>query len=160
MKIEGKEEKKTTRFLLHKSCILITVAATVLYIKLLTVIKTGFCIGAVSGENQQYAYAKHLSCLRRKPTICICETKGADQLRSNCEADQHLCFRYMDSTIPLLSKSKFLPSSHLLCLCRSVCVRPVRKSHYSFFMMRLICILQNYFEISTDNRFSNFMQIL
>ena len=41
-----------------------------------------------------------------KPTICIGENKGADQLRSNCEADQHLCSRYMDTTIPLLSKSK------------------------------------------------------
>ena len=49
-----------------------------------------------------------------KPTICIGENKGADQLRSNYEADQRLCFRYMDSTIPLLSKSKIsslLPSS-------------------------------------------------
>ena len=34
------------------------------------------------------------------------EKKGADQLRSNCEADQRLCFRYTDSIIPLLSKSK------------------------------------------------------
>ena len=42
----------------------------------------------------------------RKQTNCICENKGADQLRSNCKADQRLCFRYMDSTIPLLSKSK------------------------------------------------------
>ena len=41
-----------------------------------------------------------------KPTFCIGENKGADQLRSNCEADQRLCFRYTDSTIPLLSKSK------------------------------------------------------
>ena len=41
-----------------------------------------------------------------KPTICIGENKGADQLRSDCEADQHLCFRYKDSTIPLFSKSK------------------------------------------------------
>ena len=40
----------------------------------------------------------------RKPTICICETKSTDQLRSNCEADQRLCFRYTDSTIPLLPK--------------------------------------------------------
>ena len=32
--------------------------------------------------------------------------KDADQLRSNCAADQRLCFRYMDSTIPLLSKSE------------------------------------------------------
>ena len=38
--------------------------------------------------------------------VCLCENKGADQLRSNCEADQRLCFRYMDSTIPLLSKYK------------------------------------------------------
>ena len=41
-----------------------------------------------------------------KPTICIGENKVADQLRSNCEADKRLCFHYMDSTIPLLSKSK------------------------------------------------------
>ena len=41
-----------------------------------------------------------------KQTICIGVNKGADQLRSNCEADQRFCFRYMDSTIPLLSKSK------------------------------------------------------
>ena len=41
-----------------------------------------------------------------KPTICIGENKGADQLRSNCEADQRLCFLYMDSTIPLLLKSE------------------------------------------------------
>ena len=51
-----------------------------------------------------------LSRLMGKPTIRICENKGADQLRSNCEADreadQRLCFRYTDSTIPLLSKSK------------------------------------------------------
>ena len=40
------------------------------------------------------------------PTICIGEKKDADQLRSNFEADQRLCFRYTDSTIPLLSKSQ------------------------------------------------------
>ena len=37
-----------------------------------------------------------------KPTICIGDNKGADQLRSNCEVDQRLCFRYSDSTVPLL----------------------------------------------------------
>ena len=36
----------------------------------------------------------------------ICENKDADQLRGNREADQRLCFRYTDSTIPLLSKSE------------------------------------------------------
>ena len=46
----------------------------------------------------------HLSLVMRKPAFCICENKDADQLHSNCEADQRLCFRYIDSTIPLLPK--------------------------------------------------------
>ena len=54
-----------------------------------------------------------------KPTICIGENKDADQLRGNREADQRLCFRYTDSTIPLLSKSK-IPSSTLIRL--RICV--------------------------------------
>ena len=43
---------------------------------------------------------------RREKTdfLHICENKGADQLRGDREADQRLCFRYIDSTIPLLSK--------------------------------------------------------
>ena len=41
-----------------------------------------------------------------KQTICIGENKGADQLRDNSEADQRLCFRYWDSTIPPLLNSK------------------------------------------------------
>ena len=36
----------------------------------------------------------------RKPDFNIYENKGADQLCSNCTADQPLCFRYTDSTIP------------------------------------------------------------
>ena len=47
-----------------------------------------------------------LSLVMRKPDFCICENKDADQLRSNCAADQRLCFHYTDSTIPLLPKSK------------------------------------------------------
>ena len=47
-----------------------------------------------------------MSRLMGKPTICICENKDADQLRGNHEADQRLCFRYMDSTLPLLLKSE------------------------------------------------------
>ena len=28
--------------------------------------------------------------------ICLCGNKGADQLCSNCKADQRICFRYSD----------------------------------------------------------------
>ena len=42
----------------------------------------------------------------RGKTICIGENKDADQLRGYREADQRLCFRYSDGTIPLLLKSE------------------------------------------------------
>ena len=45
-----------------------------------------------------------MSRVMRTPTFCICETKDADQLRGNREADQRLCFPYIDSTIPVPSK--------------------------------------------------------
>ena len=48
----------------------------------------------------------HLSLVVRKPAFCICENIDPDQLRGNREADQHLCFRFTDSTIPLLPKYK------------------------------------------------------
>ena len=41
-------------------------------------------------------------CCEKKTAFCICENKEADQLRGNCEAEQRLCFRYIDSIIPLL----------------------------------------------------------
>ena len=50
----------------------------------------------------------YMSRVMRKPTFCICENKDADQLPGNREADQRLCFRYTESTIPLLPKSVIL----------------------------------------------------
>ena len=48
----------------------------------------------------------NLSRVLRKPMFCICENKDADQLRGNREADQRLCFCYIDDTIPPFSKSE------------------------------------------------------
>ena len=42
----------------------------------------------------------------KKPAFYICENKDADQVSSNRQADQRLCFHYTDSTIPLLPKSE------------------------------------------------------
>ena len=42
----------------------------------------------------------------RKPAFYICENKGADQLQGNHASDQCLCFRYIDSTTPLLPKAE------------------------------------------------------
>ena len=64
----------------------------------------------------------------RKPTISICESKDADQLRSNCEADHRLCFRYTDSTISLHFK---LPAIFYDCTGRFF-GGPVRKPHCRF----------------------------
>ena len=63
------------------------------------------CSHLFNAFTQWYVMFK-LSLVMRKPAFCICENKDADQLRGNREADQRLCFHYMDSTIPLLSKSE------------------------------------------------------
>ena len=47
-----------------------------------------------------------MSLVMRKLAFCICVNKDADQLRGNREADQRLCFRYVDSTILILYKSE------------------------------------------------------
>ena len=52
--------------------------------------------------------------MKKKTDFCLCKNKDADQLCSNCTADQRPYFRYSDSTIPplLLSKiSIFYPAS-------------------------------------------------
>ena len=66
----------------------------------------------------------------RKTDIFICENKAADQLCGNRTADHRLCFRYIDSTIPLLPKSEIsslYPSSVAvqpgLCRTRSETVK-------------------------------------
>ena len=42
----------------------------------------------------------------RKQTFYICENKDTDQFHGDHEADQRVCLCYIDSTIPLLSKSE------------------------------------------------------
>ena len=73
-----------------------------------------------------------MSRIMRKPDFCLGENKGADQLRGNREADHRLCFRYSDSTIPLLFKA----SSSFLSLYRPVCVGPGRKPRRPVFSRR------------------------
>ena len=77
-----------------------------------------------------------------KPTICIGENKDADQLRGNREADQRLCFRYSDSIIPLLLKSK-ISSFYvaLSCACTGWFVSDLFGNHIVGFPTRWLIFL-------------------
>ena len=103
-----------------------------------------FMIWAALWVNLFLTFAKkkaHMSLVVRKPAFCICEYQDADQLRGNRQADQPLCFRYTDSTIPFATlsdtvvqslyflNSKFQAFSHLLWLYSLVCVGPGRKPY-------------------------------
>ena len=84
----------------------------------------------------------------RKLAFCTCENKDVIQLRGNCEADQCLCFRYTDSTIPLLPTSEilnFLPSSVGVHsgLCRTLLETPKT----GFLMTRLILSILHHVDI-------------
>ena len=83
---------------LHQSCCVITDCVG-------RVIFIATCVIILRFIRRVIQIFNHMSRLMRKPTICIGENKDADQLRGNREADQRLCFRYSDSTIPLLLKS-------------------------------------------------------
>ena len=89
------------------SCLHHTLGAVVVFAVFLSVVLTvhNEIIGVIPRIlvlNRFY----QMSRVVRKPDFCICENKDADQLRGNREADQRLCFRYTDSTIPLPPKSK------------------------------------------------------
>ena len=73
--------------------------STIIYLLLCGFCSYGFHLPFGACDRLHY-----LSHVVRKPDFYICENKDADQLRGNREADQRPCFRYIDSTIPLLSK--------------------------------------------------------
>ena len=65
-----------------------------------------------------------MSHLMRKPIICICENKDADQLRGSAFVFATRIVQFLLYLTP-----KFQASSLLLCLYSSVCVRPGQKPH-------------------------------
>ena len=88
----------------------------------------------------------------RKQAFCICENKDADQLRGNREADQRLCFHYIDSTIPLLRSyiRNFKPLA-ILCGCTAWFVSDLVENPEDRFSHNEAQIVSN---------FSNLRQIL
>ena len=79
----------------------------------------------------------------QKPTNCICENAGADQLRGNCEVDQRLCVSYTDSTVPPLFIQNFKILA-FFCYCIGRFESDLFGIHIvSFPMMRLKCLINN-----------------
>ena len=74
--------------------------------------------------------------IMRKPAFCICENKGADQLRGNREADQRLRFRYTDMQSLFFLNPKIQASRHFLWLYSPVYVGPGWKSRRPVFSQR------------------------
>ena len=75
----------------------------------------------------------------RTPTFCICENKDADQLRGKREADQRLCFRYIDIVQSLYFLNPKFQASSYLCSCTAWFVSDqVGNQKVGFLMTRLI----------------------
>ena len=88
--------------------------------------KPVFCICENKGALELPVKA-YLSRDVRKPDFCICKNKDADQLRSNSEADQRLCFHSQIVQSLYFLNPKFQASMHFLGLHSPVCVGPGRK---------------------------------
>ena len=74
------------------------------------------------------------------------------QLISNCAADQCLCFRYMDSTIPLLSKSEISSPQPASVVVQPVLYRtwsdPEDEAAHMVSMVRELCWEELYQELT------------
>ena len=88
----------------------------------------------MQSQNFEKIYELH----HMKPAIFICENKGSDQPCSELAADQHFCFQYKDSIIPLLPKLEIW-SVAIFCGCAAWFVSElVTNPKDSFFAMWLI----------------------
>ena len=88
----------------------------------------------------------------KKPAFWIYKNKGANQLRGNYTADQHLCFCYIDCTISLLPKSdisSLKPSS--VTIQPDFCRMWSENLKTGFLMMWLICNCQPYVVLLPSN---------
>ena len=95
------------------------------------------CCNIKSILGHQVRNQTYLSSGVRKPDFCLGENRGADQIRSNCEADHCLCFfATLIVQILFFLNLKFQASSLLLRLHRLVCVRPGRKPRRPVFSCR------------------------
>ena len=68
----------------------------------------------------------------RKPTICICENKDADQLRGTAKLISAFVFATWIVQSLYFLNPKFQASSHLEWLYSLVCVRPGQNPHFWF----------------------------
>ena len=75
------------------------------------------------------------SSVTRKPALCICKNKGADQLCGYRTADQRLCFRYKINVVQSLYflNPKFQASNYPLWLYSPIRVGPARKPRRQVF---------------------------
>ena len=101
----------------------------------------------------------------RKLTFCLCKSKGADQLRSNCEADQRLFF-FATQIVQYLFflHQKFQAPSLLLWPYSLVGVRPVWKPHcwFSHETVQIsfsCCILQDNQSLQSSDSSSGSMKL-
>ena len=95
-----------------------------------------------------------------KLTVCIGENKDAVQLRCNREADQRLCFRYTDSTFPLVLEYEFKLLA-LFCACTGRFVSDLFGNHIVGFPTRrlkyYIFVSKQFIVYSFDIRFYRYL---
>ena len=97
-------------------------------------------IPSCTGQQRRlmFKHTNNLSLVMRKPAFCICKNKNADQLGGKSKADQRLCFRYLDSTIPLLSKSEILSFQTSVAVQPGLCLTWSDTPKTGFLTTRLI----------------------
>ena len=89
-----------------------------------------------------------MSNVMRKKDFCTSKNKEADQLRGNREADQRLCFRFTERTIPLLSESKISKPLAIFSDCTARFVADLVGNPEDRVSHNITCILKKPYKIT------------
>ena len=96
----------------------------------------------------------------RKSTVFICKNKGADQLRSNCKADQCLCFRYRIVQFRYFLNPNFQPLAIFYACSARFVLGLFRNKIVGFLMTQQILSEPNYLETVSETLPSELLKIV
>ena len=82
----------------------------------------------------------NMSHVMRKPVYSICEQQRRRSACASAQSDQRLCFRFLDSTVQLISISE-ISSRHLVSVAAQagLCLTWSETPKTGFLVTRLIC---------------------
>ena len=88
--VQSRKKARSSKFKMYRDCVTCTCEHNAVNAQLICIFVFAHAESRFSHDAAHMPQSLEMSRHMGKPTICLGENKGVDQLRSNCEADQLL----------------------------------------------------------------------